>query len=100
MLPDTFLPPFLRHGGLFVQNKDASVVSPVLPRVYVCMCTCDTCVSVDMLVYGAWMERLEFHSNIVTDSLPSTSNAVEETEVGQDGNCPISAYYKVGVTSE
>lgn len=100
MLPDTFLPPFLPHGGLFVQNKDASVVSPVLPRVCVCMCTCDTCVSVDMLVYGAWMERLEFHSNIVTDSLPSTSNAVEETEVGQDGNCPISAYYKVGVTSE
>ena len=94
MLPDNFLPLFLLHGGLFVKNKDANVASTVE-----CMSVC-VCVEYKHTCLWGMDGRLEFHSNTFTDSLPSNPNAVEQTEVGQDGNCPISAYYKVGVTSE
>jgi hypothetical protein len=33
-------------------------------------------------------------------TLASNQKTVEQTEVGQGGNCPISAHYKVGVTSK
>ena len=64
-----------------------------------CVCVC-VCVEYKHTCLWGMDGRLEFHSNTFTDSLPSNPNAVEQTEVGQDGNCPISAYYKVGVTSE
>ena len=98
MLPDNFLPLFLLHGGLFVKNKDANVALTV-ECLSVCVCMC-VCVEHKHTCLWGMDGRLEFHSNIFTDSLPSNPNAVEQTEVGQDGNCPISAYYKVGVTSK
>ena len=53
MLPDNFLPLFLLHGGLFVKNKDANVASTV-ECMSVCVCVC--VLSINILVYGAWME--------------------------------------------
>lgn len=66
------------------------------------MCVCVAiyiCVYRDGIVcrtqMGGWnfilMHLLTLSSNLKT---------AEQTEVGQGGNCPISAHYKVGVTSE
>lgn len=63
------------------------------------------CVSIYICVYrdgivcrtqmGAWNFIL---MHLLT--LSSNPKTAEQTEVGQGGNCPISAHYKVGVTSE
>ena len=65
MLPDNFLPLFLLHGGLFVKNKDADVALTV-ECLSVCACICVCVLSINILVYGAWMEGWNF---ILTYSL-------------------------------
>lgn len=73
------------------------------------LCMYCVCVSVSVAIYicvyrdgivcrtqmGAWNFILTYLL-----SLSRNPKTAEQTEVGQGGNCPISAHYKVGVTSE